>query len=175
MSETIYFNILRITLRSEARRAGSDGSVSSGSAGQGFDPRRGSKFSFENFQPRGYEGWRCKLSNRQIVHHRPGLNFKPFRSIYAKKTQAIILLIAIRPSDGDIKPGGPLGAFREEQAMSQVPDFTFSLSFTIIPHSTTQLHHTMGAQITLLRGKRFSPPIHCCDVTNLPYLFSGEL
>ena len=37
-----------------ARRAGSDGSMSaSGSAGPGFDPRRGSKFSFDNFQPRG--------------------------------------------------------------------------------------------------------------------------
>ena len=37
-----------------ARHAGSDGSMSaSGSAGPGFDPRRGSKFSFENFQPRG--------------------------------------------------------------------------------------------------------------------------
>ena len=36
-----------------ARRTGSDGSMSaSGSAGPGFDPRRGSKFSFENFQPR---------------------------------------------------------------------------------------------------------------------------
>ena len=36
------------------RRAGSDGSMSaSGSAGPGFDPRRSSKFSFENFQPRG--------------------------------------------------------------------------------------------------------------------------
>ena len=33
-----------------------DGSMSaSGSAGPGFDPRRGSKFSFENFQPRGLE------------------------------------------------------------------------------------------------------------------------
>ena len=44
------------------RRAGSDGSMSaSGSAGPGFDPRRGSKFSFENFQPRAR---RCTLSNR---------------------------------------------------------------------------------------------------------------
>ena len=24
-------------------------------------------------------------------------------------------------------------------------------------------------------GKRFKSPIHCCDVTNRPYLFSGEL
>ena len=32
-----------------ARRAGSDGSMSAfDSAGPGFDPRRGSKFSFEN-------------------------------------------------------------------------------------------------------------------------------
>ena len=36
------------------RRAGSDGSMSaSGSAGPGFDPRQGSKFSFEHFLPRG--------------------------------------------------------------------------------------------------------------------------
>ena len=36
-----------------ARCIGSDGSMSaSGSADPGFDPRRGSKFSFENFQPR---------------------------------------------------------------------------------------------------------------------------
>ena len=37
-----------------ARRTGSDGSMcASGSVGPGFDPRRGSKFSLENFQPRG--------------------------------------------------------------------------------------------------------------------------
>ena len=35
-------------------RTGSDGSMSaSGSAGSGFDPRQGSKFSIENFQPWG--------------------------------------------------------------------------------------------------------------------------
>ena len=43
-----FFKIKRL------HRAGSDGSMSaSGSAGPGFDPRRGSKFSFENFQPLG--------------------------------------------------------------------------------------------------------------------------
>ena len=31
----------------------------------------------------------------------------------------IIMLIAICPSDGDVKPGGPLSAFREEQATSR--------------------------------------------------------
>ena len=52
--------------RNQARRAGSDGSMSaSGLAGSGFDPRRGSKFSFENFQPPGLGGVeRCTLSNR---------------------------------------------------------------------------------------------------------------
>ena len=35
-------------------RVGSDGGMSvSGPPGPGFDPRWGSKFSFENFQPRG--------------------------------------------------------------------------------------------------------------------------
>ena len=38
----------------KARRVGPDGSMSaSGSAGPRFNSRRGSKFSFENFQPRG--------------------------------------------------------------------------------------------------------------------------
>ena len=41
----------------EARRAGSDGSMSaSGSAGPGFNPWQVSKFSFENFQP-----WGCSM------------------------------------------------------------------------------------------------------------------
>ena len=31
----------------------------------------------------------------------------------------IVLLIAIRPSDGDVNPGVPLGAIRKEQAMSR--------------------------------------------------------
>ena len=50
-------------------------------------------------------------------------------------------LIAIRPSDGDVKPGGPLGAFREEQAMSRhrvSPSPFLSLSSSL---HTTQLHY----------------------------------
>ena len=52
----------------------------------------------------------------------------------------IVLLIAIRPSDGDVKPGDPLGAFREEQAMSRhrVPPSPFLSSSS----QTTQLHYT---------------------------------
>ena len=52
----------------------------------------------------------------------------------------IVLLIAIRSLDGDIKPGGPLGAFREEQAMTRhrvSPSPFLSSSF-----HTTQLHYT---------------------------------
>ena len=49
---SITVSLLNISL-TIARRAGSDDSMSaSGPAGPGFDPRRGSKFSFENFQPR---------------------------------------------------------------------------------------------------------------------------
>ena len=49
----------------------------------------------------------------------------------------MVLLIAIRPLDGDIKPGGPLGVFREKPA----PGFTFSLPFIIIRHNTITLHN----------------------------------
>ena len=54
----------------------------------------------------------------------------------------IVLLIAIRLSDGDVKPGGPVGAFLEEQAMTRhrvSPSPFLSLS----PSShTTQIHYT---------------------------------
>ena len=48
--------------------------------------------------------------------------------------------MAIRPSDEDVKTGGPLGAFREEQAMSlhRVPPSPFLSSSS----HTTQLHYT---------------------------------
>ena len=51
----------------------------------------------------------------------------------------IVLLIEIRPSDGDVKPGGPLGAFREEQAMSQ-HRVLHSPFLIIIPHNIITLH-----------------------------------
>ena len=51
----------------------------------------------------------------------------------------ITLFIAISPSDGDVKPGGPLSAFWEEQAMSRhlVSPYPFLSS-----SHTTQLHYT---------------------------------
>ena len=61
----------------------------------------------------------------------------------------MVLLIAIHPSDGDIKPGGPLGAFREEQAMSQhgvsPSPFLSSSSHTPQHNYTTQtVTHTVS-------------------------------
>ena len=52
----------------------------------------------------------------------------------------IVLLIEIRPSVGDVKPGGPLGAFREEQATSRhrVSPSPFLSSSS----HTTRLHYT---------------------------------
>ena len=58
--------------------------------------------------------------------------------MYVEK--AIVLLIAIRPSDGDVKPGGPLGAFREEQAMSR--HWVSPSHFLSSSSHTTQLHYT---------------------------------
>ena len=69
------------------------------------------------------------------LHHTPELNSKPFRSIYVER-----LLIAISPSDGDVKHGGPLGAFREEQAMSR--HRVSHSPFLSSPSHTTQLHYT---------------------------------
>ena len=46
-----------------------------------------------------------------------GLYSKPFPSKLYMLRMHIIFLKAIRPSDGDVKPSGPLGVFREEPAM----------------------------------------------------------
>ena len=43
----------------------------------------------------------------------PGLNNKSLRSAFSVK--AYVLLTAIRSSDGDVQPGGPLGAFRNSR------------------------------------------------------------
>ena len=48
-----------------------------------------------------------------------GLDKIPNPSAVYTLRRHIILLIAIRPSDGDVKPGCPFGAFREEQVMSR--------------------------------------------------------
>ena len=52
----------------------------------------------------------------------------------------IVLFIAIGPSDGEVKPGGPLGALREEQAMSQhrISPSPFLSSSSIQRNYTTQ-------------------------------------
>ena len=54
----------------------------------------------------------------------------------------IVLLIAIRLSDGDVKPGGPLGAFREEQAMSRHRHRVSPSPYLSSSSHTTQLHYT---------------------------------
>ena len=52
----------------------------------------------------------------------------------------IVLLIAISPSDGDDKPGGPFGTFREEQAMSR---HQISPSPFLSHHHPTQHNYTI--------------------------------
>jgi hypothetical protein len=46
------------------------------------------------------------------VLNTPGLNLKSLCCAYDVK--AYVLLIAIHPSDGDVKPGGPLSAFQKD-------------------------------------------------------------
>jgi len=41
-----------------------------------------------------------------------GFNSDLLHNDYVEKLY--VILIVIRPSDGDVKPGGPLGAFRQE-------------------------------------------------------------
>ena len=53
----------------------------------------------------------------------------------------VVLLIAIRPSDGDVKPGGPLAAFREEQAMNR-HRVSPSLFLSSSSHTNTTLHYS---------------------------------
>ena len=70
----------------------------------------------------------------------------------------IVLLIAIRPSDGDVKPGALLGAFREEKAISRhrVSPSPF-LPYIIIPHNTITLQKQLH-----LHSPQLSP-VHYTD------------
>ena len=70
-----------------------------------------------------------------------GLDLIPNLSAVYMLRRHIVLLIAIRQLHGDVKPGGRLGAFQEEQAMSQhrvSPSPFLSLSSS----HTTQLDYT---------------------------------
>ena len=70
----------------------------------------------------------------------------------------IVLLIAICPPDGDVKPGGPLGAFWEEQAMSRhrVSPSPFLSSSS----HTTHLHYTNSYTYS---HRNFNFLQHCTD------------
>ena len=68
-----------------------------------------------------------------------GLDEIPNPSALCTLRRHIVLLIVIRPSDGDVKPGSPLGAFQEEQAMSR---HQVSPSPFLSSSSHTTLHYT---------------------------------
>ena len=71
----------------------------------------------------------------------------------------IVLLIAIRPSDGYVKHGGPLGAFSRRAGYEPAPGFTFSLPVIIIPHNTITLHIQLHLQSPLPQLS----PVHYTD------------
>ena len=57
----------------------------------------------------------------------------------------MVLLLAIRPSVGDVMPGGPLGAFSRRAGYESAPGFT-TLSLPFITSRTTQLHKQLQLQ-----------------------------
>ena len=68
-----------MTISDNAHRDGSDGSMSaSGSAGPGFDPGVVVNFHLKMFN-----------FGARIVHHRSGLNSKPFRTYFEKAHSTI--------------------------------------------------------------------------------------
>ena len=124
-----------------ARRTGSDGNISaSGSAGPGFDPGWVVNFHLEIFNLGARRGGDVHfLIARVYITSQDKIPNPSALYIYMLRRH-IVLLIVIRPSDGDVKPGGPLGAFRVEQAMSQhrVSPSPFLTSSS----HRTQLHYT---------------------------------
>ena len=63
----------------------------------------------------------------------PGLNLKSPRNAYDVK--AYLLFIAIRPSDGDVKPGGPVGSLRKYEINA-------ATQFLLHP-SSPHINHTL--------------------------------
>ena len=96
-------------------------------------------------QVRGSEGRRCTLSNRQIVHHNPGLNSKPFRSM-----QPMLRRHNTVDSDSSIGWGRytwrPPWCFSRRAGYEPAPGFAFSLPFIIIPHNKITLHKQLHIQ-----------------------------
>ena len=81
----------------------------SGSEGPGFDPRQGSKFILKIINLGTRRGGDVQfLIARLFITVLDEISNPSAVSILRRH---IVLLIAIRPSDGDVKPGGPLGAF----------------------------------------------------------------
>ena len=72
----------------------------------------------------------------------------------------IVLLIAIRPSDGDVKPDGPLGAFREEQAMGR---HQVSPSPFLSSSCYTQQHNYTTKTVTHTVTLTQLPTVHYTD------------
>ena len=99
------------------RRVGSDSSMSAyGSASPGFNPRRGN-FQMKIFNLGARRGRDVHFLIARLYN--TSLDKIPNPSAVCMLRRHIIPLIAIRPSDGDVKSAGPLDAFREEQAMSR--------------------------------------------------------
>jgi hypothetical protein len=84
------------------------------------------------------------ISGRVVsVLHIPGLNLKLISSAYDVEANA--LLVVIRPSDGDVKPGCPLVLFEKIRLMP-TSNYPFTdphpIFITLTLHKTTTLTYT---------------------------------
>ena len=79
----------------------------------------------------------------------PGLNSKSLHSIYVGKK--CILLIAIRPFEGDVKSGGPFGTFDKSRLMP-VPGFSFPFSS---PHIYLLIHYSTLLYFQILNTLKY--------------------
>ena len=77
--------------------------------------------------------------------------------MYSMLRRHIVLLIAIRPSDGDLKLGGPLSACRVEQAMSR-HGFHILPSFHHHHHHHTHTHTHTHTQLPYTNSYTYSHP-----------------
>ena len=70
--------------------------------------RAGYEFLITRFFPEIRRDGEAELQSLVSVPNISGLHPKSLLSAYKVKSMCSLLLIAIRPSDGDVKPGGPL-------------------------------------------------------------------
>ena len=85
----------------------------SGSAGPGFDPGGVVNFHLKIFNLGARRGGDVHFVIARL--YITGMDYIPNPTAVCMLRRQIVLLILIRPSDGDVKPGGPLMLFKKSR------------------------------------------------------------